>query len=756
MSAGHPQGDGQGTLDIGYEKFPLVRVAIPRPVRKTFDYRVPASLSGQIAPGQRVRCPFGRTDEVGFVVSLIRTSDCPESKLKELRGLVDLEPKIGPGILELTRWMADYYGASWGEALSASLPSAVGKSSKPRFTQVVRLAEKIVREQWMETHAKRRPAQRRVLEFLNSEGDGFTPSEITRRTGAHSGAVRALVAQGILRLERVGSFLEDSHVQDPGRHELTADQSGAIETITRSVCGELFEAFLLWGVTGSGKTEVYMKSIESVVAQGRQAIVLVPEISLTPQTWSRFRARFSRVALLHSQQTEARRREGWERIQSGEIDVVVGPRSAVFAPVPRLGMIVVDEEHETSFKQNTSPRYHARDVALVRAQAAGAVVVLGSATPSLEAFRASETGKSRLLRLPNRVTTRPLPEVTVINMTSEAGMGRGKGPRLFSGLLERAIREAIGRGEQAVLFLNRRGFSTFLVCRRCGYVLVCPNCNVTLTHHKKTRRVICHHCLHEGPPPNVCPECLTGQVRYRGLGTEKIEEVVQALFPGIRMARMDSDTMTDRGAYERVLGAFGSGQIDILIGTQMIAKGLDFPRVTVVGVINADTLISLPDFRSAERTFQLITQVAGRAGRGERPGRVYVQSLHPDHYAIRCASHHDYEAFCREEMGHRYSLGYPPYTRLIRIVVSSPEVESARERAELIAVRVREVFLEGEVLLGPVECPLARIQNRWRFHLLVKGPDPSIVSRVHRAVNPGEWSRGKDMVTIDVDPLSLL
>ncbi|MBI4617324.1 MAG: primosomal protein N', partial [Planctomycetes bacterium] len=505
----------------------------------------------------------------------------------------------------------------------------------------------------------------------------------------------------------------------------------------------------------SGKTEVYLRAIEPVVRRGQQAIVLVPEIALTPQTVRRFRARFERVAVLHSGLTESSRRNQWQRIARREADVVVGPRSAVFAPVSDLGLVVLDEEHEPSFKQNSTPRYHARDVAIMRAHFAGAAVVLGSATPSLESFANAKRGKFHMERLPSRVRERPLPPVEVVDMGQE--FGNGNGTPLFSRTLVLHLGNALAAGEQAILFLNRRGHSSFLSCLRCGHVVGCPRCEVTLTWHAAFRRALCHYCGHEEPVGAACPACREGRLAYRGAGTERVESVVGKLFPDARLARMDSDTMGSRGAYEKVLGDFEARRIDILVGTQMIGKGLDFPGVTVVGVLSADTVLHFPDFRSAERTFQLVTQVAGRAGRGNRPGRVVVQTFSASHYAIECAARHDYASFCERDLAYRRELGYPPFGRLARVLCLGPDEAKVRERAREAALRLSGAHAKRSVaVLGPAPCPIARIDGKFRWHTLVKAPRPTDLAAALSALGDLSSSAGPVQVVVDVDPVEMV
>jgi primosomal protein N' (replication factor Y) len=526
-----------------------------------------------------------------------------------------------------------------------------------------------------------------------------------------------------------------------------------VAALEAALSAERFAPFLLLGVTGSGKTEVYLRAIEACRRQGRQALVLVPEIALTPQTVARLGARFDRVAVLHSALGDAQRARAWRRIRAGEADVVIGPRSAVFAPVPRLGLVVVDEEHEPSFKQQNAPRYHARDLALVRAQRAGAVVVLGSATPSLESWHHAREGRYGLLRLPERVAGRTLPGVQIVDLGApEERAGPGA---LFSRTLQTRLREALRAGHQAILFQNRRGFATSVACPRCGLVVRCEHCDVALTYHRSEARALCHLCGHERRLPPACPDCALPGLRMRGVGTQTVEQELERIAPGVRLARLDSDTMGGRDAYEEVLGRFARREIDVLVGTQMIAKGLDFPGVTLVGVVSADTALALPDFRAAERTFQLLAQVAGRAGRGDDDGRVVVQTRLPDHPAVEMAAAQDFERFAEHEIADRRAHGYPPFGRLLRVLVRGPKASevSARARATRdLAVASAAPSVE---VLGPAPPPVARVQGRWREQVLVKAPDHREVARVLEALRAAPRPRGRVEESYDVDPVGL-
>jgi primosomal protein N' (replication factor Y) len=534
---------------------------------------------------------------------------------------------------------------------------------------------------------------------------------------------------------------------------LNEHQRDALHVITDALNSGRAAGIVLHGVTGSGKTEVYLQAIEHVASFGRQAIVLVPEISLTPQTVRRFRERFNRVAVLHSHLTDVERHHHWQRIAQGEVEVIVGARSAVFAPTPHLGLIVIDEEHETTFKQDTAPRYHARDVAWQRAQAEGIPLVLGSATPSLESWRRTQTGDFQLVTLPKRVLNLPLPDVMTVDLRDPAQTKFSRGA--ITRPLHQAMGVALRDGGQVILLLNRRGFSTHIQCPACGFVLKCDHCDLALTYHRQRGTALCHYCDFEASPPSVCPECKSSTIRYGGLGTQKLEAEVRARFPEYSCARMDVDAMRKRGSHDDVLSKFHHGDIRILLGTQMIAKGLDFPNVTLVGVVNADTALHLPDFRASERTFQLVAQVAGRTGRGKRGGRVLVQTLNPEHPAIVAAVRHDFPKFAEHELALRQAAHYPPFTSMVRLVVRGPAEASARESAVNLGQRLRRAgtLHEGSVrVLGPGMAPIARLRGEHRFQLQLQGEEPERLKAVVREAVKGFAPPVEIRWIVDVDP----
>jgi primosomal protein N' (replication factor Y) len=540
------------------------------------------------------------------------------------------------------------------------------------------------------------------------------------------------------------------------RHNLNGAQQEAFATVRAAIEAHEFHTFLLHGITGSGKTEVYLSAIEATLEAGRSALLLVPEIALTPAVAGQFFARFGdRVAILHSAFTDTERTEQWRRIRSGAAGVVVGTRSGVFAPVRNLGLIVVDEEHDQSYKQEETPRYNGRDVAIVRAQAAGACVVLGSATPSLESRYNAQRGKYTLLELPERIEQRPLPKVELIDMRDEFLETRKQST--FSRKLIEAIGQRLDNREQTMLLLNRRGFSSFVACRACGERIQCRNCAVTLTYHRRDRRLLCHYCGYAERVPSICPKCQSEHIYFLGVGSEKVEDELHSQFPRARITRLDRDTVTGKRQYEVILQGFREGSYDILVGTQMIAKGHDIPNVTLVGVVSADVGLGLPDFRAAERTFQLLTQVAGRAGRGDLPGIVLAQTINPDHYAIRMAAAHDYQAFYEKELNFRRMMHYPPFTAMANLLVRSEKQEEAlRLSAELGRLLTPEP--ENIKVLGPAEAPVPRLKNEFRYQLLIKSASRKLLNEHLRRIRDfalqNKWPA--TALVIDVDPLTLM
>jgi primosomal protein N' (replication factor Y) len=625
--------------------------------------------------------------------------------------------------------------------------------AKPRRVDVVEPAQEAeALKQAAAARARRSPKQAAVLRAA-AGGAPMRPADLARRCHTTSAVVRRLVREGLLALRQRDLRrvpLAAAEGASPTPPTLTLDQGLALRAILQGLKAEPSPVFLLYGVTASGKTEVFLQAVGEVVRRGRQAIVLMPEISLTAQAVGLFQARFGdRIAVLHSALSPGERYDEWRRIQGGQADVVIGARSAVFAPCPNLGLIVVDEEHETSYKQENAPRYHAREVAIQRGQLEGAGVILSSATPSLESLHHAHEGRYHLLHLPTRVDGRPFPEVSVVDLR-----GTGAHRAIFSARLVLALKEAMDAGDQAILFLNRRGYATFVLCPDCGRALRCPDCNVSLTYHLRGRRVLCHHCGASRPAPDVCEHCGSPEVKYSGFGTERVEAEVAKVLPQAKVGRLDRDVTAQRGAHVRVVSDFQTRRTNVLIGTQMVAKGFDFAGVTLVGVISADTALNLPDFRAGERTFQLLAQVAGRAGRRERRGRVVVQTYAPDHYAVQAAVAYDYEAFYREEIEARREHGYPPFVALARVVALAEDEEPAKALCEALAERLTGTA--GLRVLGPAPAPLARLKGRYRWHLLASAANHDTLLPGLRAACDGLRAPRGVQVTVDVDPVSLM
>lgn len=619
----------------------------------------------------------------------------------------------------------------------------------------------------MDILEKRAPKQASILKFVQDK-ENVSFRMLKEEFGNPSIGVKRLQEKGLISVfhEEVyrDPFREEDYTQDsPPR--LTKKQQEVLNRVIKGIKSGKFSPFLLYGVTGSGKTEIYLRSIEEVIRLGKEAIVLVPEISLTPQLVSRFRSRFgNNIALLHSGLSEGERYDEWRRIKKRKVKIAIGVRSAIFVPFENLGMIIVDEEHETSYKQEEKLRYSARDLAMVRGKFASAVVILGSATPSLESYYNLQIGKLIPLSLPKRIENRPLPLVEVVDMREEAKDNSNKG-LIFSKRLKDTIKETLTRKEQVLLFLNRRGFATFAICEECGLIIKCPNCSVSLVHHFKGGALHCHYCDYSRQMPDLCPECKGGRVQSFGLGTERVEEEVKRLFPYARVARMDRDTTTRKRSHHRILKKFEKGEIDILIGTQMIAKGHDLPGVTLVGVISADTGLGFPDFRASERTFQLLTQVAGRAGRGDLPGKVIVQTFNPGHYSIQQARLHDFVNFYREEIGFRKELNYPPFCRLINLRIISNSKRKAAEYAEDLGGFSKDLLQKnGDYqkyieILGPVTAPLEKLRGKYRWQMLVKGQKSNLLHSFARQVLQEAPLRIKGSgvtLSVDVDPINML
>jgi primosomal protein N' (replication factor Y) (superfamily II helicase) len=810
---------------------PFAAVALEQAIDKVLDYRIPTRLRSSIEVGQRVRVPLGRKNRAnhGYVIAINPTSEYP--RVKDLLDISDHRILIDRKLLELARWISRYYCTPLGLVMESMIPAAVKKKTGLGYSQMVRLARPRDEVQAMleKTKApKRRAILARLLQLEPEQAVEL--NRLAGEAGTRPPTVRKLVVMGLISIrpeaDLAGFAAGDAGVSDQrsgdAELELNEDQRRVQQDLMPRITEVGFNVNLLFGVTGSGKTEVYLRCIREVVQRGRQAIVLVPEIALTPQTVGRFTARFDRVAVLHSGQTATQRHRHWQQIARGQADVIIGARSAVFAPAPDAGIIVVDEEHESSYKSDTAPRYHARDVAVKRAQLENIPILLGSATPSLEMWnrvsdmadrrsemgngvRGSASGVERstlvvgrsgsveetsnvqrstfnvqqavsspylLLRLPSRVRGLALPHVELIDMKVQNRLRNGV--HLISKRLEVLLRHTLESKQQAILLLNRRGYSNFVHCPSCQHVVQCRFCDTTMTYHRSadqhvgsaahdrsvhTGELHCHYCLAVNLLPEKCPDC-GKKLSLFGLGTQRVEEELAKKFPGLSYARVDSDSMRGSRAYETVLRRFGKGELQVMLGTQMIAKGLDYPNVTLVGVISGDTALALPDFRAAERTFQLLTQVAGRAGRGDQPGRVVVQTFLPDDPAIQAAIRQDYQAFVAGELPHRREVGLPPFARMVRIIIRDQEPEPLHERAEALAAEFAEAIAREAVdrvrVKGPMPCAISRIAGYHRQQIVLNSPSAAALQRVLAVMRQqGGFARG-DRIAIDVDPVSLL
>lgn len=744
----------------------IVEVAIPLPLEGSFHYLVPARLRELAVAGKRVLVPFGRRKVTGY---LLGDAEAFSGDLKEVLEVLDEEPLFTAAELGFYRWIGSYYLHPLGEVIKMALPAGInlvsryrceqGEDGTPVLKEFLSGGKSVRTERFYRTvpevTATPRGKAFEILEYLGEAGES-SAAQLRARFGNCTPQLRRLVELGAVTL------IERESYRDPFKsvrfgHDtplpLNADQALAFTGISAAIASGNFSPFLLHGVTGSGKTEVYLQSIAVCLAAGRTALVLVPEISLTPQLVGRFKSRFDcGIAVLHSGLSDGERFDEWRRIRRKEALIVIGARSALFAPLERLGVIVVDEEHEASYKQSEGVRYNSRDLALVRGKLASAVVVLGSATPLVTSYHAAKSGRLGYLHLPNRVRELPMPATVMLD-------ARGHKGETFLPPLIDAIGENLDNGGQTLLFLNRRGFATYLVCEACGHVLRCPNCEVTLTYHRGRGRNVCHYCDYSVMAPAICPGCQGSEITLLGRGTERVQEEVQALYPLARVSRMDRDTTKGKGGHARVLKELEDGTVDILIGTQMIAKGHDFPGVTLVGVVSADASLNLPDFRSAERTFQLITQVMGRAGRGDRPGRVLVQTLAPEHYALTCAVAHDFEGFYEKEIAFREDVGYPPFAHLASLTISSvspAQAESASDEAAGLLRKIKNDCRLRVEILGPVNAPLSKVRGRFRRQILLKGRERSELHKLLFHFRGGYTHSSTVRMVVDVDPVEML
>jgi primosomal protein N' (replication factor Y) len=791
---------------------PFAGVALEQGIDRTLDYAIPAALVNDLKVGQRVRVPLGRKNKptTGYVISIADATDYP--RVKALLGIEDDRVLVAPQLMRLARWMSRYYITPLGTVLESVIPAAVKKRIGLGYRQMVRPA--VSREQLqvaVETikMKKRRAILARLLQV--EPGHAIEIVTLASEAGTTVATVRKLSKLGLIAItsevDLPGFVAEPSVVSgDAGVVSPNEEQQRVLDELLPRVVAGGFSVNLLMGVTGSGKTEVYLRCIDAAVRQGKQAIVLVPEIALTPQTVRRFTARFPAVAVLHSGLSQSQRHRFWQQIATGRASVVVGARSAVFAPTPNLGIIVVDEEHEPSYKQDQAPRYHGRDVATKRGQIEGVPVLLGSATPSLETYQrvlaasvvrgpwsvvkgngaGDDAGAAttiddgprttdkpyHLLILAHRVRGLALPHVETIDMKQESRMRRGV--HLIGARLEHLLRTTVQAGQQAILLLNRRGYSNFVYCASCTNPLHCKYCDTTMTYHRSagahphtstadaavhTGQLHCHYCLAVNPLPSACPACGKKLVLF-GLGTQRVEEEISRKFPELRFARVDSDSMHGLKDYEALLSRFAKGELQVLLGTQMIAKGLDYPNVTLVGVINGDTALSLPDFRAAERTFQLITQVAGRAGRGDKPGRVVLQTFMPDDPTIQAAMRQDYVSFAKTELASRREVGLPPFARMVRIVIRDQDAERLADLCEQLAAELNEAVAHlgttDVTVKGPMPCAIGRIAGYFRNQLVMQGPRADQLQKVLAELRTKGQFKKAERVAVDVDPVSLL
>ncbi|HUL37943.1 MAG TPA: primosomal protein N' [Thermodesulfobacteriota bacterium] len=804
----------------------IVEVAVGLPIFKAFHYRIPEKLRDSLQVGMRVLVPFKGRKVTGFTLDILEhPPEGIEEKLREVEDLLDEAPLIDSPMLRFYRWISDYYLYPLGEVIKTGLPPGLhlkselilsltqnGMESLARgglepiqekvFKEIVRCGkislkkilkyfptevskpqlfswkrrglldieagiegkevkpkfEKIVQYQGDKLSQPISRKQAEILKWIK-EKEEVSYSELSKRFKSPSKPIQSLEAKELIsfsRREVCRNLSVRAELKPYPKPEPTSDQDAMLSEILKGIHSKRFSPFLIHGVTGSGKTEIYLRAIEEVLAQGQEAIVLVPEISLTPQLLSRFKDRFGEnLALLHSGLGRGERYDQWRRIWKGEVKIALGARSAIFAPFKNVGIIIVDEEHDPSYKQEEKLKYHARDVAVVRAKQAEATLLLGSATPSLESFYNAEKGKFKLLNLPERIEGKPLPRVEVVDVKKEGG--------LLSEKLKAALKKNIEDKKQSLLFLNRRGFANFILCPDCGHTFKCPNCSVTLTYHLQDRSLQCHYCDYRIKAPGDCPKCEGHRLQGMGIGTERLEQEIVSSFPETRVGRMDRDTTSRRRSHLQILKRLESGSIDILIGTQMIVKGHDFPNVTFVGVVSADTSLHFPDFRSSERTFQLLTQVAGRAGRGEVFGEVVIQTFNPDHYSILRAKDHDYVGFYREEIQFRKALEYPPFSRFInfRLVGNSEKRTKAvaEEMGRIGQTLLKRGYGKGIEILGPSVAPFAKMRGKFRWQMLAKGKSPTVLHQFAKELGsrmevPLE---GKGVhLDIDVDPVFIL
>jgi primosomal protein N' (replication factor Y) len=740
-----------------------VRVIIDRAIHREFDYAVPEGLMDRVGVGSRVRVPFRDKSALATVVAITEESEA--EGIRTIEAVVGEAPILSKQLLELGRWISAYYCCPIETVMRSLLPQVIRRAEIGWKKQLFVQAGRKIDNEELEKLRRRAPRQAELLEAILRLEAPARASQLLRQTSFDNQTLRALEKRGLVEL-REEAVMRDPHADEQfiatSNLTLNQEQTHALKQITQALDSpEKSHPILLHGVTGSGKTEIYLQAIRAALGRVHTAIVLVPEISLTPQTVERFKGRFAdiqdAVAVLHSHLSEGERHDEWHKIHSGRARIAIGARSAIFAPLKNLGLIVVDEEHETTYKQEEAPRYHARDVAIVRAKIEKCVVVLGSATPSLESYHNAAIGKYRLVTLTQRIDEKQMPLMRIVDLRQERR--KGKAATILSEKLRAAIADRMEKREQTILFLNRRGFSTSLLCSNCGEARNCPNCSVALTFHRHPAvagRLSCHLCGHTAAVPKKCPACGKDALIYAGFGTEKVEATVSQIFPEAVVRRMDADSMTRKEAYRETLRNFRTGNIDILVGTQMIAKGLHFPNVTLVGIINADLALHLPDFRAGERTFQLLTQVAGRAGRGETSGEVFVQTYTPFSPSIQFARHHDFTGYFQQELEFRERCDFPPFKHAILITVRSAHEARAKLSAETLKRRLKEALPEEFILGDATPAPLEKLQGQFRFHILIRGEAIMRLSRLVRETLDKLPFPEDVAVTVDVDPYQLL
>lgn len=757
-----------------------VLVEVPaREINRPFDYLIPTHLQQVISQGSRVVVPFGPRKVQGYVLQLKdkqATTEAATHKLKEIEHILDEFPPLTQELIELGKWMSLEYVCFLITALQALLPAVLKSKTKKivherkdgeletkyqvndkvtkksiAMVSPIGSAEELADEKLQLSNRAKK--QKEIIEYFQNDPQPIPLVELLEMCATTRSTVKQLEQSGILKIEQqeVGRdpYQDRKFVQTEAL-PLTKEQQNAFEEIRSCVVQGEYKTFLLHGVTGSGKTEIYLQTIAYVMSKGKEAIVLVPEISLTPQMVERFKGRFGeQVAVIHSRLSAGERYDEWRKIRQGKVKVAIGARSALFSPFQNLGIIIVDEEHESSYKQEENPKYHARDVAIFRGQYHQAPVILGSATPTLESYARAQKGVYQLINLEERVQGRPLPKVEIVDMRSELHEGNRS---MFSRVLFDKITHCLEREEQMVLFLNRRGFSTFVMCRDCGFVQQCPHCDISLTYHKVTQSHRCHYCGYSEKQVQQCPECESEHIRFFGTGTQKVEEELHKHFPGIRVVRMDVDTTQKKGSHERLLQNFRDQRADVLLGTQMIAKGLDFEKVTLVGVIAADSLLHLPDFRAAEKTFQLLTQVSGRAGRHQLLGEVVVQTYTPEHYSVIAAAEHNYLSFYQQEMNHRHQRGYPPYYYITLITFTHEDIPVLVRACEQSVQWLKKQISVNSIVLGPVASPIPKIKDRYRYQCMIKYRDePNLGTILTQLLERNKRSIDKHHLLIQID-----